>query len=84
MWLCHFIALLKATDDQQQRYDKVAAYICIILFFIMQFVLAAVEVSVYVSVCVCVCVFVCVYMRACVIRIQKYDDTGQCMLILNI
>ena len=57
---CHLIALLKATDDQQQRYDKVAAYVCIVLFFIMQFVLAAVETLVCVFVCsMHVCVYVC-------------------------
>ena len=52
MWLCYFIALLERKDDQQKRYDKIVAYVCIILFFIMQFVLAAVETLV----CVCVCV----------------------------
>ena len=61
MWSCHFIALLKATDDQQRRYDKIAAYVCIILFFIMQFVLAAVETLVCVHACVAMCVCTCVY-----------------------
>ena len=64
MWLCHFIALLKATDDQQKRYDKIAAYVCIILFFILLSVFAAAETLVCVCLCV-VCVYVCVFVYMC-------------------
>ena len=69
MWLsCFIIALLKKSDDQQQRYDKIAAYVCIILLFIIQSVFAAVETLVCVCVCVClhVCVHVCVHSCTCV------------------
>ena len=68
MWPCHFIALLKTTDDQQKRYDKVAAYVCIVLFFIVQTVFAAIEtlVCVYVAMCVVCVVHVC----DCVVRVR--------------
>ena len=36
----HFVALL---GTQEQRYDKIAAYVCIFLFFIILTVFAAVE-----------------------------------------
>ena len=58
MSLC---AALLGSQDQQHRYDRTVAYICIIVNFIIQSVFAAVETLV--AVCIYVCANTC--MRAC-------------------
>lgn len=66
-----FCVALLESHDQQNGYDKIAAYICIFLFFIVQTVYAAVETLVYVcvcdvmiveyvTICVCTCSYTCV------------------------
>ena len=83
MWLCDFKALLKTTDDQRKRYDKVAAYVCIVLVFIIQSVFAAVETLV----CVCVCIFVCctcvcmLYMCVCALCVCVCVCLSVCLCV---
>ena len=77
IWLCRFIALLKATDDQQQRYDKVAVYVashCILsvnicwnvsMCMYVCVVCLCMSVSVFARTRICACAYMCVCMCEC-------------------